>query len=289
MSNFIKHMSNYWKNYVIVVLVILLVGGAMFGNMSNGRSFAKSLSSNEMSYDTTQSASYSRGGSYYYGDSGFAPEETNRKVIKNADLSLESDDFDLTKNQVKNSVNAHSVIIMNQNENKYQEDYRYVSYSFKVPSDKLDVFLSEVKNYGEIQSFNVYTNDVTGTYADYSDRVERYNEQIVKYKVMLTNYYLYIEVEFQFSLIIDNIEDSFFYLNKQISNIDEDVSYSDVTISVKEKPSVWSEINFLGFKEGFTMFMESLQAGIVFILYVIGFMLPFALIYGVYRLVRRFI
>lgn len=285
MGNFTKHMSNYWKNYVIAILIILLLGISVIGNFGGGY---KSLSLTESSYDMAYQNKAAPRGGIYYNDAGFAPEEEIRKVIKNANLNLETNNYDYSKTQLETSINAHSVLILNQYENKYRDDYRQSSYSFKVPSDKLDIFLSELKNYGEVQNFNVYTNDVTGTYADYSDRLERYNEQIVKYRLMLSKTDLKIEEEIQISQRIDNIEDSIFYLTKQINNIDEDVTYSDVTLSLREEPSVWSEIDFLGFKDGFKMFMESLEAGIQFILYVLGFVLPFAIIYGIYRLFRRF-
>ena len=106
---------------------------------------------------------------------------------------------------------------------------------------------------------------------------------------MLKKSNLEIEEEIKIQQRIDSLEDSIFYLNKQISNIDEKVEYSEVYLTIKEKPSILSEIDFLGLKDGFKLFMNSLKSGIQFILSILGFIIPFAITYGVYLIGRKII
>ncbi len=273
-KNYFKHN---WKNYVIGFLAILFIGSFMLNSVSYlGTS----------SYDSLSAKSYDRNSIYYGSDESFAPQTEQRMVIKNANIYLETDDYVQSKSQTQSSINAHSVIVLSENERQYNDDYKVTDYKLKIPSEKLDMFLEELKTYGEVISINVYANDVTGTYADYTQRVLRYQEQIVKYEQMLQKETT-IEEEIQLNTRIDQLENQIFSLNNQIAAIDEDVSYSEVYISLKEKPSTLSEIDFLGIKDGFKLFMDSLQNGIKFILFLLGFVLPFAIVYGLYRLIKR--
>ena len=277
-----KHFKHNWKNYLIGILVVIVVFGGLLNALVGMSGMGTDTFSKSLAYD----AEYSRN-SYYYDDGGFAPDSDERKVIRNANMNLESDNYDVAKTNVDRSVIAHSVIVLSQTENKYKDDYRNSNYRFKVPSSSLDLFLEELKGYGEVQYYNVYSNDVTGTYADYSARLERKQLQIQRYEARLASGDMEVEDEISLLKTIDSLEDEIFSLNKRISNIDEDVTYSDVSLSLKEEPSVWSEIDFLGLKDGFKLFVASMEGAIRTILVLAGFLLPFVLIYGVYRGLRK--
>ncbi len=285
MEDLITYLKSVWKNYVIIILLILLLFVAVsFQGMFTSYSFA-ARSTNDMAYQSKSTMVDSSG---YYAGSSFAPLEVERKIIYNANINLKSDNYDYSKTQIDASVKAHSVLLLNQYENEYRDNYKTISYSFKVPSDKFDMFVLELKNYGEVENYNIYSNDATGVYTDYSDRVERYNEQMLKYRLMLAKTNLTIDEEIKINQRIDTIEDSMFFFNTQLANIDQKVEYSQVSLTLREKPSVWSEIDFLGFKDGLKMFVKSLEAGIQFILYVLGFIVPFLFIYGISKFVKRF-
>lgn len=288
MGNLFKKIKTHWKDFAIGLLLILLV----FAVLSSGIGFMSKSLNLGSSYDSVASQSAYRytesANSMYYQDD-YALEEEVRKIVKNADLDLETDNYDGTISQIEAFVNSYDVIILSENEYTYKDDYRRQSYTFKIDSTKVENFVKDLETTGEVQNVDISVNDVTGVYTDYSDRLERYQNQIIKYESMLNRNGLEIEDEIKIQNRIDNLEDSIFYLKNRIGSIDEKVTYSTVTVNVRENQSVWSEIDFLGLKDGFSMFMESLQSGIEFILLVFGFILPFGIIYGIYRLIKRFI
>lgn len=287
MADLKKHFAKNWRNYLIVLLVLMVIGGNFFTSfLPLGTTSVAQYGKSMESYDSVGN-SVSRGGIYY--DSGsFAPDASERKRIKSGSISVESSKYDYDKVNLNNLIVANNGIVLNENEYKYNDDYRSLSLQVKVPADKFDSVVAQIKSYGEVESVNVYVNDVTGSYEDYSDRVKRYEDQIVVYKAMLGKQNLTIKEEIEIQQRIDQLEDSIFYLNKQIGSIDERVEYSDLSISLQEKPSVWSEIDFLGLRDGFKMFMDSLQGGIKTILNLLGFILPFGLVYLIYRLTKKF-
>ena len=281
-----------WLLYVVVAIFLLLIIGAvgMVSLMLTGQSSynAKSLGMEASSVPVMDSY-YGRAASSYYYDSSFAPGIEERKIIKNANLNLEVKNFEISKSNIIQYSENYDVIVLSESQNKYQNDYRQISYSLKVPSDNLDSFLEDIKSNGEVLYFNVYSNDVTGTYIDYTDRLERYNEQIEDYKLMLNRDKIEVEEEIKIQQRIDQLEDQIYYIESRLKTIDEEIQYSEVSLTLKEKPSVISEIDFLGIRDGTQLFLKSLDAGMRFIFIAIGFLLPFGILFGLYRLGRRFL
>ena len=143
----INNLKKNWKNYLIGLFVLIFISNFL----SSGSMMSDSISSfngeyNEMAY-SNKAIAYDRG--YGISDS-FAPEIEERKVIKNANLALETDNFDLTKTNIISSISAHSVIVLSETQNEYKDNYLNLNYQLKINSNKLDIFLNEVKSYGEV-------------------------------------------------------------------------------------------------------------------------------------------
>jgi len=282
MNKFIRGLKKNWLNLIVILLLVVLVVGSFgLGNIG-GRSYqSKSLGSNYM-YDGIGSQSMDR-----YESGGFAPEVEVRKITKNANIDFESDHYDSSKAKIMKVSKDFSTIILLNNERKNRKDYRSLNLNVKVDALKLDDYLKELKKSAEVEDFNVYSSDVTGSYVDYTERINRYNIQLEKYVAML-NDDISVEDEIKIQQRIDQIEDNLFWLNKNFGKLEDKIIYSDVRISLSEEMSILDEVDFIDFENGFKGFVESLGASLWFIVYVLGFILPFALVYGIYRLGRRF-
>ncbi|MCA9459107.1 MAG: DUF4349 domain-containing protein [Nanoarchaeota archaeon] len=283
MTTILKNLKDNWKNYALVLLLLAFLFTFLANMVSMSNSTFQSMSkgiSNDMYYGNSESARY------YDGSSSFAPLEEDRKLIKNARIELESGNYDEVKISIESSVSAHKVIVLSSNERQY-EDYRSSSYNFKVPSEKLDLFLDELEIYGEVSSLNINTNDETGSYVDFKSRIERYENQMSSYENMLLRNGMTIEEEIKVQKRIDDLENSIFYLKKNIGSIDEQTLYSDVYLTLKEKESFFAEIDFIGIRDGFKLFLSSLELAIKFIFVLVGFLLPFGIIYMIYRIVKN--
>ena len=255
----------------------------------------KSLSSADYGY--ARASSY---GSSYYPEIGRsdALDVDERKVRKSANMEIETDDYNASKIGVSNSVKAYRAIVLSERESRDYDydlggysDSRYVRYNIKVDSDKLDVFVDEIKSYGEVLNLDISSVDVTGTYVDYTSRLERHTSQMDRYNAMLLREEVSIEEEIKLQSRIDELENQIFYLKGRVSSLQEDVDYSSVNLYIKEKveePSVVDEVDFFSFKDLAGLFLSSLKYSVLVVVVVVGFIIPFGVVYGVYRLVRRF-
>lgn len=285
----IEHTQTYWKNYVIGLLLVIIVISSL-GILSSSISSDSSMGyTNEaIAYDAQQDIARS---SYYPGRRGSnaAPEEDERMIAKNANLNIESQEYHKSIREIETLVDSLSVIVMSEQESKYNDNYYHSKYNFKVESSQLDSFLNSLKELGEVQSINIYSNDVTGVVINLQERLNRYQSQINRYEQMLTRDNLEIEEEINIQNRIDSLEQSIAYLQERIQRQQEDVSYSDVYFTIQEKQGLFDELDFLGFKDGFKLFLSSLELGIKFIVSIGGFIIPIALLYGVYRIGRKFV
>lgn len=278
MNKIFKNLKENWLNYSIFGLLLIMVFGMLGSGFNSGGYMAKSLA-NDIAYES----------SLYGGSRGFVADEVDRKVTKNGNLNLESNNYDSDKQNILSISEKYGVLILSNNERIDYEDYRSLSLNGKIDASKLEVYLDEVKKFGEVKYFNVYSNDMTEGYIDYSKRILRYEKQLEKYTLMLEKDNLEVKDEVEVQTRIDQIEDNLFYLKKNFNNLDERVVYSDVLISLNEERSVLDNVDFIDLDSGFKGFMGSLGAAIWVVIYVLGFVIPFVIVYGVYRLFKRFV
>ncbi len=275
-----EHFRRNWQTYLVVGL-LLLVLLVLIGNSFTSRStnFASETNTRfSKSYPINPAVSYE--GSYYNGEIG-------EKKITQANIELETENYFGSKNSIINSIKAKKGVILDEGEYKDKDNKKSLYLSAKVPSEELDALLEELKTFADVKSLSINTQDVTKNYGDYSDRLSRYEEQIKKYKDMLKRN-ISIEDEIKIQNRIDQLEDQTFYLEKRMSEIDDEVNYSKVYITLREKQSILESVDFLGFKESAKLFLNSLNTAFRLVIILIGFLLPFGVIYLIYKLIKRF-
>jgi hypothetical protein len=275
MNKFIINLKENWLNYTILILLVVMIFSSSVGSMSSSLS-SKSLSINQDSY---------YGNELTY-NSGFASEVENRKITKNGNLNLETSNYILSKQNILSVSENYNVIFLRNNENTGNNNYKSLTLSGKINSNNLEVYLNELKSFGEVDYFEIYSNDVTENYVNYDERINRYSNQLSKYEYMLSEE-ITIDEEIKIQERIDNLEDNLFYLKKNFQNLDDKVIYSQIDIRLSEKKSLLDEVEFINLENGFKGFIESLGAALWFLIYIFGFLLPFGFIYGFYKIIRK--
>ena len=97
-----------------------------------------------------------------------------RKVIRNAELDIETLEFDNCVKAITAKALALGGYIQSNNVSSrgyYYGDLRYAATVVRVPADKLDEFLSAVDGYGNITSRSEKVDDITDTYIDMDARL----------------------------------------------------------------------------------------------------------------------
>lgn len=101
------------------------------------------------------------------------PDISDRKMIRDAELTVETKKFDAFLTALEKKVVEMEGYIESSSVNNegYSKGYRRATFVARIPSDSLDGFLNAIGKLGSISHKSITTNDVTGEYIDAESRV----------------------------------------------------------------------------------------------------------------------
>ena len=247
-----EQLTKLKENWLLIALVLVLLifvsgGGNVIQGSLGGFSSKMAYSDNMM----LESASY-RGG--YVGSSGdFAPEVEERQVIKTTSMSseIERGEFGDVELKLKGIVSASDSYILNENVNqngKGLSAYMRGYYTIKVDVSKYDSVVAQLKDLGEVKSFNENSQDVTGRYTNLKTQIESEESKLVRYQQMYSEA---IEVSDKLTLndrMFDQ-ERTIKYLKQSLENIDKRVEYSTISLSMTEEQSGYANMALVKLSE----------------------------------------
>lgn len=159
----------------------------------------------------------------------------DRKIIRNADISLETKEFDVSIEKLQSLVTELGGYISQANVSVYNSYYQLHSanYTIRIPADKFDQFLAYREDVGSILSTNVWTDDVTDSYYDMEARLEsletkrtRLLELLEKAETMEN----IIALESELSNTIYEIES----ITGSLNRLDDRIAFSTINVYIDE-------------------------------------------------------
>lgn len=166
--------------------------------------------------------------------------EYERKIIKTANISAETKEFDAAITYVENLCISNGGYIESSSirgrsiNSKY--NYRYANYTIRIPAENLDAFSGELGNTLNIISSSSNANEVTSVYYDIKSRIEVLELQKASLQEMYDNYTDYKDIGSLLDLqdkLFDVIAEIESY-QTQIKLYDDQVAYSTVNLNISE-------------------------------------------------------
>ncbi len=268
-----EQLSKIKKNWLIIVLVLVAFllfseGGGIVSN----------------SLDSMKSAGQSFGGGYdemssdradypVSNDGNFAPEIEDRKIIKSSSLSTEikRGEFLYSEERLKNVIISSGAFLLNERVNRNGEGWKsYYSgyYQLKVDTEKYNSVVTQLKEIGEVQSFNENMADVTGNYDNIEIEIGVEKERLSRYLEMYNNADA-VSDQIDLNDRIFTQERRIKYLEDSLRNINNRIDYSSISFSMNEERSEWINIAFVKLSSLIRNFIESLNGLLSFIFGVI--------------------
>ncbi len=178
-----------------------------------------------------------------------AKEETSEKLNKEmlvyrGELSIDTLDFEKSVSDFKALIDEKKGFIEtesytdNYNRNSYyaiDKEYKHNVYSatVRVPSSEYDIVMNSGTNLGDVRNRYSNASNVTQQYGTYKSQLEIYETQYDRYLALLKD-----ATEDEYALQIENelfdIQVQIADLKSGITNIENDVSYSYIDITIKE-------------------------------------------------------
>lgn len=169
------------------------------------------------------------------------PDESARKLIRDANLTVETKEFDNLINSLEGQIRSFGGYIesMSQSGNSYsyssysKTSHRYANVHARIPADQLDAFLSVMDGMGNVTHKGLSTRDVTSTYVDIESRLKVLNtekDSLERIMASAENTTEMLEVQSRLYDVIEEIES----YEARKRTYDSLISYSSVDISIEE-------------------------------------------------------
>ena len=280
------------ENWLLLVLVLLVIGflnlGGIFGSVSKGAfSSIEQVVQSDLAMEKTMSY---RGVSYIPApEQDFAPDVEERKITKTASMSTEVErgTFKEEESKLKTIVKSSDSYLLNENVNKYGSGRKSCyqgNYQIKVETSKYDAVITQLKDIGELQSFNENARDITGSYTKTEIEIDVEKKRLARYEEM---YKEAKRVEDKITLndrIFDQ-ERRIKYLEDSLKNMDRRIEYSTVTVTIKEKRSEYANIALAKLSALIKSFVGSINS----LLYLFFVIVPYVVAAGIiWFIVKRF-
>lgn len=225
-----------------------------------------------------------------------APDaNAGRKVIKSAQIDMETTTYEKTVSQLQALVNTYGGYVQ---DSQIQgstgandiDVHRTATFTVMIPAEKLDAFLTGAGSYGKIINKVMKGEDITQAYADSQAKLSMLNteqERLMAFMKQSTSVTDMLSIEKR----LTDVQTQIAQLNSQLNQWDKLVSLSTVTISVDDVSLYKNKTPGFGAAIADT-FTGSLQAlggflrGAAFFFVAI---LPFVLFFGVLITVVIFI
>ena len=163
-----------------------------------------------------------------------ATDETAQKIIYNASLSMESTDFDTTREALMTAVEANGAWLESTSLYGTEKDHdRTADYTVRVPVGSYRAFLAAVGDAGSVLNISESAENITSSYIDVQARLSALEAQRDRLNALADQAETtadLLEIESQLSDVQYQLES----YTCQLRSMDQQVSYSTVDIHLRE-------------------------------------------------------
>ncbi len=231
------------KKIVPIVLSVLVLLCTVIG--CSAKSGSEAYEKSEAAYADNYAAAPEyepepAGSNGIHGESAALPDSaalSSRKIIRNANVSVETLSFDAFLEQLSAAVGAIGGYIESSSIGgrtlRNDRQLRSAHYTIRIPADQLDAFLNTVSGFGNVTSMNTGLRDVTTNYVDSEKHLE----------ALRTEQGALMEILAKAETVEDiiTVQDRLTYVSYEIESYeavlrtyDDQIALSTVTLSVNE-------------------------------------------------------
>ncbi len=174
-------------------------------------------------------------------------EAVNRKIVKNATLSIKTKNYDTFITGLNQRIGLYDGYVEQSQEYNYDNaSNRHANMNVKIPAEKLEEFIEEISSIGTITSKTIESVDITDSYIDVESRInalETEEETLLSLLKKAESLNDVIELQERLSTVRAELE----RMKAQKENYDGMVSYSKVSLDISEvERVVESDDSFFG-------------------------------------------
>lgn len=284
MGGYKKKFLGLFSLIIIIALLAACTSKDDRGEEVSDGSFPEEIAREDIDYEDDRSEESS-------------PIVEGEKVISTYFLSIETMDFENSREALNDLIDKHKAFIENSNVGfrgyEYSKNYRYADFSIRIPKDKLEAFKKDLDSIGYITDESTSKEDVSKFYRDTESRlnlVSSKEKRLLELLEKASEIEDIIAIESELTNTIAEKE----MLERDLKSIDERIDYTILNLNLLEVRS-YSNIDRAdsslllrlknAFKDSFYSFALALQNFLVWLVYA----LPYIVILGLLAIVMVFL
>ena len=264
-------MKKHFRVSTALLAAVLLAGCGSISSKDGGY-YATESPSAEGAYDTAAGAANS---SIVPEELPDSTDETAQKIIYNADINMESTDFDAARDTLLAAVDDCGAWMEYSSLSGDAKDHdRYAYYTVRVPVENYRTFLAAVGEAGSVLDLSETAENITSSYIDVQARLSALEAQRERLNALADQAETtadLLEIESQLSDVQYQIES----YTAQLRSLESQISYSTVDVYLSEVAQLTPTgttfgdrlaASFFGGWQAFAGFIEGLFLTIVYLL-----------------------
>jgi len=207
-------------------------------------------------------------------------KQSDRKIIVTGDLSINATNIKNVIEKINEAINKYDAYVISSNESNYS-DYQYASVTVRIPADKFNDFIDDLKNENNVTNLSINSDDITDTYIDSEARLNNLKiqeERLLEILKQAETVSDIITIESELTNVRSNIE----YYETTLKNYDKQVEYStlyiNVSSSVKETSYSFTSRIKDALGNTFNSFINIIQDIVIFLIYAIPYIVVIVIV-----------
>lgn len=168
----------------------------------------------------------------------FAPEQTDRKLVKNASLTIEVQDTEYTKIAVEKKIQEIGGFVTNLNSWETRPGVLSYTFTLRIPVEKLDTTLAQMTELGSKKSENFSVTDITAQYTDNEARIKNLEIRRDRLRTMMDRKTENLNDVLQIDRELSSVQNQIENLERTQRRNDNNVSYSTLNLTLQPEPQI---------------------------------------------------
>ncbi|NPV71525.1 MAG: DUF4349 domain-containing protein [Firmicutes bacterium] len=175
-------------------------------------------------------------------DSTVYAASLDRKIIKNADLSIDVENLADALRQIELKTEQAGGYVQDSSSGSRSGDERFAKITARVPSERFLDVLQAVESLGKITNRRVFTEDVTEQYIDLESRIANLKEQQKRLREILSQAKKVEEI-LQIEKELERVGQECDSLSGRLRFLKNRVEISTITVALRETPAASQNVS----------------------------------------------